>query len=468
MKNEIPTTTDANGIQYFHIDLLQPHPDNPRKDVGDVTELAESIKANGILQNLTVVPYGDDGELRVIIGHRRLAAAKLAGITELPCVVVDMTEKEQISTMLTENMQRVDLSIYEQAQGFQMMLDMGDSMEEIADKSGFSKTTVRKRLEIAKLDGKALKKATEERQVTMADFDKLSEVEDIEIRNKLLSSIGTPNFKNELSRELNNQKLKHRIAEWLEVVKTFATEIFKDDLDDDRYRDKYRYFRNYSWYRLAEDVQIPEDADSVKYYYILRDKEIDIYKDRDIEKEKAEQAERDEKRRKQDEERAKWDDINDRHFELRWELIRQLSNSACKKHLAEISIFLAEVVKGMASHYYNRPSMNIGTFAYCMGVPFNEKENGDDTIAEIPGMASAIEAEPEKAALCIAYSSADNYNLGYWKSRWNGEIQKTVYEYEANDRLDGIYDLLTSLGYEMSDEEKQMQNGNHEAFAEEE
>lgn len=94
MKNEVDTS-----IQYIPIDRLNPHPDNPRKDVGDVTELAESIKANGILQNLTVVPY--ESNFRVIIGHRRLEAAKLAGIKVLPCVVVEMTEKEQISTMLT-------------------------------------------------------------------------------------------------------------------------------------------------------------------------------------------------------------------------------------------------------------------------------------------------------------------------------------------------------------------------------
>ena len=116
-------------IKYIPVKKLWPHPDNPRKDVGDVTELAESIKANGVLQNLTVVPLiGEitkkrDGEsYRVIIGHRRLAAAKLAGLEELPCVVVEMSEREQLSTMLTENMQRSDLTVYEQAQGFQMML----------------------------------------------------------------------------------------------------------------------------------------------------------------------------------------------------------------------------------------------------------------------------------------------------------------------------------------------------------
>ncbi|MFQ8761819.1 MAG: ParB/RepB/Spo0J family partition protein [Intestinimonas sp.] len=145
---------EKSTITYISVKELHPHPDNPRKDVGDVSELAESIKANGVLQNLTVVPNTVTGEItgdtwqrgyKVIIGHRRLAAAKLAGLEELPCVVVEMSEREQLSTMLTENMQRSDLTVYEQAQGFQMMLDMGDTVEDIAEKSGFSTTTVRRR-----------------------------------------------------------------------------------------------------------------------------------------------------------------------------------------------------------------------------------------------------------------------------------------------------------------------------------
>ena len=59
-----------------------------------------------------------DGKYTVVIGHRRLAAAKLAGLTEVPCAVVEMTEQEQIATMLLENMQRSDLTVYEQAQRF--------------------------------------------------------------------------------------------------------------------------------------------------------------------------------------------------------------------------------------------------------------------------------------------------------------------------------------------------------------
>lgn len=118
---------------------LHPHPDNPRKELGDLTELAASIKENGIFQNLTVIPghylnsreyiakcvdEGGDAaaaaaawtpkavwssdDYTIIIGHRRAAAAQQAGLFEVPCVVVEMDEREQLQTMMIENMQRRD------------------------------------------------------------------------------------------------------------------------------------------------------------------------------------------------------------------------------------------------------------------------------------------------------------------------------------------------------------------------
>ena len=110
-----------NHIVNISTDRLWPHPENPRKDLGDLTELAESVRKNGIMQNLTIVPLemADPDAARqregknytVLIGHRRLAAAKLAGITELPCRIEEgMDKREQVSTMLEENM--LDLCQY--------------------------------------------------------------------------------------------------------------------------------------------------------------------------------------------------------------------------------------------------------------------------------------------------------------------------------------------------------------------
>ena len=76
---ELEGELDTNDLIYIPVTRLFPHPDNPRKDLGDLTELANSIKEKGIMQNLTVVPR-INSTYTVIIGHRRLAAAKAAGL----------------------------------------------------------------------------------------------------------------------------------------------------------------------------------------------------------------------------------------------------------------------------------------------------------------------------------------------------------------------------------------------------
>ena len=173
-------------IIYIEAGHIRPHPQNPRKDLGDLSELEESIKKNGILQNLTVIPVeGEPGEYMIIIGHRRYTAGIQAGISAFPCQIAEnLTPREQMSIMLEENMQRNDLTIWEQAQGFQMMLDLGETEESIAEKTGFSKTTVRHRLNIAKLDQKLLKEKenNESFQLTLMDLYALEQVEDIKTR----------------------------------------------------------------------------------------------------------------------------------------------------------------------------------------------------------------------------------------------------------------------------------------------
>lgn len=181
---------ENKGFVNIGIEHIHPHPENPRRELGNLDELAESIMKNGVMQNLTVVPIdGKAGEYTALIGHRRHAAAKLAGISEVPCrIITGLSQKEQMSTMLEENMQRNDLTIFEQAQGFQMMLDLGETEETLAEKTGFSKSTIRHRLNIAKLDQKELNKKEQDDsfQLTLKDLYALEKVEDVRMRNKIL------------------------------------------------------------------------------------------------------------------------------------------------------------------------------------------------------------------------------------------------------------------------------------------
>ena len=130
-------------ITMIPVEKISPHPENPRKALGDLTELTESIKASGILQNLTVIP-ARGGRYTVVIGHRRLAAAKEAGLAEVPCVVREMSPEEQLATMMAENVQRHDLTPWEQIQGVQRMVQLGMELPEIARKTGIREKTVRR------------------------------------------------------------------------------------------------------------------------------------------------------------------------------------------------------------------------------------------------------------------------------------------------------------------------------------
>lgn len=206
-----------NNIVMINRSKLQPHPDNPRKDLGDLTELANSIAEHGIMQNLTVVPFGDC--YRVLIGHRRLEASK-GIIDELPCVIADnLTDREQVGIMLVENMQRSDLTYMEQAHGFQMMLDLGDTVETIAEKTGFSKATVKHRLAINEIDQDALAEASKYFQPTIADFIELEKVKDLEKRNEILeNAMCSKDITNEVDEYLEEQTLETNFKKYKEVL----------------------------------------------------------------------------------------------------------------------------------------------------------------------------------------------------------------------------------------------------------
>lgn len=160
-------------IQEIELSKLKNHPMNVRRTYADIDELADSIKKNGVMQNLTVIPDPDqEGCYLVVIGNRRLLAAQKAGLQTVPCQIADMDQKTVAETMLLENMQRNDLSIIDQAYGFQLCLDLGDTAADIAEKTGLSKQTVKHRIEIARLDEDSLERRYNDPnfQLTMQDL----------------------------------------------------------------------------------------------------------------------------------------------------------------------------------------------------------------------------------------------------------------------------------------------------------
>lgn len=440
-------------MQYINVSKIHSHPDNPRKDLGDLTELAESIKANGILQNLTVVPWFskitgvgcDDAKQQeemgyiAVIGHRRLAAAKIAGLTEVPCMVSDMSHRQQVATMLTENIQRSDLTIYEQAQGFQMMLNFGDSVHDIAGRTGFSDTTIRRRVKLLDLDGEKFRKSVE-RGATLLDYAELDKIKDSELKNKVLDKIGTPNFKYELDKAVGDEKIAENKAKLLEQLEQFATQVKERDNNSMRYVAGYYPSRD-------SKVTVPDDADTTEYFFVVSTYGgIDLYTKQVQGKADSKEAER---RNKQQARKAALDEITTRAHKLRGDFIRGISAAKAK---SSMGIIIQYLLRGTLDCY---SEVDSGDFVDFLGV---DTGISDDQELEFDDIVGFIEKQPERCLLIATYLNLESDRNSYYT--WEGQ-------HKDDDELNTVYDFLEELGYEMSDEEYAMSNGSHELFREE-
>ncbi len=455
-------TEEVTGeIVQIPVKLLHHHHDNPRKDLGDLTELTDSIRAKGVLQNLTVVPYWfkisgvgcDDPKQQaemgylVVIGNRRLEAAKKAGLDTLPCIIAKMTPAEQLQTMLLENMQRSDLTAYEQAQGFQMMIDFGDTIDQVAEKTGFSKTTIRRRLEWAKLDADTMTNVSD-RQILFADLDKLSQIENIETRNKVLCEIGTNNFENKLREAVKAQEDGKRQAKWREMlIARGFIEIPMNAIND---------YNKYTWCDTSyidmtqNDVEKFDDKFSVKegiqYYfafqygcvYFRKEKPTSENLSREQEERKRQEAERNVKRKE-------FEDLFNRAYDLRVSFVESLSETAIKK---KSELIITTIIRYDWTPGYRRTEEQ--AFADMMGVNLPKGGKSYEMVKD------ATEANPYKALLSYAL-----YLIGEDEDECCNDYTNF---YRKNETLEQIYEILCDLGYQMSDEEKALLDGTHDLY----
>lgn len=442
------------GIKMIDVRKIHVHPKNPRKNIGDVSELAESIKTNGIMQNLTVVPFESDvtgerceGEYMAVIGHRRLAAAEAAGLTQVPCVIKEMSESEQLATMLAENIQRSELTPIEQAEGVQMMLDIGESVADISAKTGFSESTVRRRMKLLDLDREKLRE-TENRGVTLADYEKLNDIEDIKTRNKVLECIGTNNFNMQLQNALDEQKkMKNKKLLFAELDK-FATKVTE-------YPSGYSWEESYNYMTFDGDFVPPKDAGETEYVYYPNSYSVALYKKNEEVKQTAAKKETKEEkiqREAREKENARIEAVKalaQRAYNLRKKFIDEFTPSP--RHGKELKRFLWNMLCFCGGDWVDTDEID-----KVFGTTLSEGGTYEETssIAD-----EYFEENSEMVILKLAYMMSNDCDTKYIYS-WRGE-------WESDEGMDKLYECLGRLGYQMSDEEKKLQNGTHELFEKE-
>src|SRR5512146_1000005 len=130
------------------IEDIDPNPNQPRQTLGDLAELTASIREKGVLEPLLVRHVG--GRYQIIAGERRYRAALEVGISELPCVIRDSSDAETMEIALIENLQRKDLTPFEEADGLKTLADKYRyTHEDMAEKLGKSRSTITESLSLA-------------------------------------------------------------------------------------------------------------------------------------------------------------------------------------------------------------------------------------------------------------------------------------------------------------------------------
>ena len=466
---ELEDELDTNDLIYIPVTLLHPHPNNPRKDLGELTELANSIKEKGIMQNLTVVPRRE-GTYTVIIGHRRLAAAKAVGLTEVPCIITEMSPQDQLATMLLENMQRNDLTLYEQAQGFQMMIDFGENVETISKKTGLSESTVRRRVKLSELNQDTLKKVSN-RQISIGDLDRLSKIEDENERNKVLSHIGTNNFENEFTKAINEQKRQkrydlfraplfelglteleesdfkiHNHEKGVAAIESLVNDIVslaKELIEDG----KTVFFKfSYDWiYIYTKKQNTPPVTDVAK----VDADDIEDEQETDAQAQARQERERQEKLRqlKEIRENALKEAFN-RAYQLRFDYIKSFTEAKSKEYATQI----IEANVKCNVEFYPELDNDLLNELLELGIS-DDVEKIDYSLYK-----DTVNKQPFKSLLAITWSFLDSKTA----KCYNPDL--TFFE---NELLDDVYNFLATLGYDPSDEEIQLLNGSSPLYIKE-
>jgi ParB family transcriptional regulator, chromosome partitioning protein len=149
---------DEAGLRQMSVDLIRPNAQQPRKEFGGeaLIALAESIKARGILQPLVVRPL-PGGEYELIAGERRLRAARMAGLEQVPALVRDTDESDRLELALIENMAREDLNPVEEARACATLVeDLGITKEELGRRLGRSRVAISNLIRLLSLPDEAL------------------------------------------------------------------------------------------------------------------------------------------------------------------------------------------------------------------------------------------------------------------------------------------------------------------------
>jgi ParB family chromosome partitioning protein len=477
---------NTQTLQDISIESIDPNPANPRQDIGDITELAASIAEQGVQQNLVVVPTSES-RYTVVIGHRRLAAATQAGLASVPCAVRDWDETTQREIMLVENTQRSDLTALEEGDGYQGLLDLGVSIEQAAQRTGRSQSTVRRRLSIAAIPQAARNKA-EAGQPTIEQWQAIAELADqSDLQEQLAAKAGTKDWDYTL-KQTTERAARRR---WYAAARAFLDQqqlAYETEQPNDSgyyrtpegYRDLATFTPGKPFEQQAQAWRETQGGDIRQAARIaIREHDaststwsegIALYAKRNTEQEDAEQAERDAYRKRQREQREAEEAPLKAHAEtsriLRREFMTRLLElkNLPRKTDKGVMTLASQAIHGYLARRIDTWSRDPGEVLQALhGLGLdgqqetsenNDKEEEDEeyesSTAEL--IARAVESlDPAHRALALAYASIET-SISWQDWRQADSLEQA---------LAPLYAALEALGYQTSQDEQDGLDGTY-------
>jgi len=211
------------------LDALDPNPDQPRVEIGDLAELTASIKEKGVLEPLLVKPSSViPNRWMIIAGERRWRASKAAGLREVPCIEMDVDDRAVAEIALIENMQRKDLTAWEEADGLAALCErFGYTHDEVARKVGKSRTTVTESLSIATLPFEIREQCRRADIASKSILLQLARQPDIRSIQSLLGEIIRKGLKRDGARAVRRAQVKRGLLATVEEAASESPYIFK-------------------------------------------------------------------------------------------------------------------------------------------------------------------------------------------------------------------------------------------------
>jgi ParB family chromosome partitioning protein len=208
---------DIKNISYLNIESVRPNPYQPRRQFskGALEELCESIRQYGVIQPINVRKISNNN-YELVAGERRLRAAIMAGLKEIPAIVVNINDNDSAVMALIENLQREDLSYMDEAEGYNNLInEHGFTQEELAQKVGKSQSTIANKIRLLRLSP-MVKKILADNNLTERHARALLKLHDEQLQLKVLKYV--------VERGLNVKKTE-------ELVERAIDKYTKKDVD---------------------------------------------------------------------------------------------------------------------------------------------------------------------------------------------------------------------------------------------